>query len=185
MKKAENNDVALAAKKNKASKLKVLVFEPEGGSPYTVEVAPDGDTFEIPGKPLTYKISRGSVWTEAGVSRTVVNAANPQTISVHSLTGNDVFHPKIYNADINNNLAEQVARIARTKPVWARGTTWGIVGMGLLMGLLMFWLIKTVGGGMEGLQDAIANMKLVVQQSSSGPAGNSSTHQPIAPGSSA
>jgi len=177
---AKKTDGAMAARKGKAGKLNVLVFEPEGGAPYTVDVAPEDSTFKLPSKELTYKITRGSVWIENGKSRTCVNADNPQTVNIHTLTGSDVFSPSILNGIVDNNLAVQVAHIAKTKPIWARGTTWGIIGMGLLMGLLLFWMIKVLGGGFEELKNAIDGIQITTQ--GSGGASNPSGHEPIAPG---
>lgn len=182
-KKADNTHGAIAAKKNKSSKLNVLVFDPEGGAPYTVEVHQEDGLFNLPGRDLTYKISRGSVWIEGGASRTCVNADNPQTINIHTLTGSDVFHPITLNGVAENNLVKQVVASAKTKPVWARASTWGILGMGLLMGLLLFWLVKTLGTGLEDLQQAIENIKITVQNTGSGgSSGNSTQHNRIAPG---
>jgi len=177
--KAEKKLTAMAARKGKAGKLNVLVFEPEGGAPYTVDVTPDDSTFKLPGKELTFKMTRGSVWVEAGKSRTCVNADNPQTVNVHTLTGSDTFSPAILNGIVDNNLAVQVAQIAKTKPIWARGTTWGIIGMGLLMGLLMFWMIKVLGGGFEEMREAIEGIKITT---GGGAGADPSSHEPIAPG---
>lgn len=189
-KKGRNPYAALELKKKKASAMEVLVFEPDGGHPYIVEVHPKKGTFDIPGQELSFKITRGSVWSENGVPRTAVNTDNPQTINFHALTGSSVMHPTGYNSDINNNLAEQVAKIARTKPIWARGTTWGILGSAVLLGLLMFWLIKTVGGGFEEIRDAINGIKLAAESNAAPPtpaaqqqaAQAAAGHNPIAPG---
>ena len=182
---------AVVAKKDKADKMRVLVFEPEGGSPYTVDVKPEKGRFQLPNSDQTFKIARGSVWIEDGVARTCVNAANPITVNIHTLTGADIFHPTTYNADVNNNLAEQVARIAKTKPVWARGTTWGLLASAIVLALLFLWMIKTVGAGFEDLQNAIEGIKVAAQeagQSGSGGFGSGTEaqvaagHNPIAPG---
>lgn len=187
MSKADKTHGAIAARKGKAGKLNVLVFEPEGGAPYTVDVEPEDSIFKLPGKDLSYKITRGSVWIQGGTSRTCVNAANPQTVNIQTLTGSDVFSPSLLNGIVDNNLATQVVMAAKKKPIWAQGATWGILGMGLLMGLLLFWLTKTIGSGLEDVQGAIENMKIIVQQAADGGtaeggASSPSTHQPIAPG---
>lgn len=185
MTKADKND-ALAARKGKASKLNVLVFEPEGGAPYTVEVNPDGGTFTLPGKDgdNAYRITRGSVWIEGGTPRTCINAGNPQTVNIHTLTGNDVLHPAVYDGDINNNLAVQVTRAAKTKPVWQRGTTWAIGLLGIALAGLMFWQIKVLGGGFEQISEAFQNLKIIVEQKAqeSASGGGAGAHNDIAPG---
>lgn len=181
--KADKKDRALAVRKGKASKLTVLVFEPEGGAPYTVEVQPQEGTFQLPGKELSFRITRGSVWIEGGTARTCINAGNPQTVNIHTLMGNDVLHPAVYHGDINTNLAVQVTRAAKTKPVWARGTTWAIGMLGLALVALMFWQIKTLGGGFQEIADAFQNLKIVVEQRAQDAAsGGGSGHQDIAPG---
>lgn len=176
---------AIVAKKDRAAKMVVQVFEPEGGAPYIVEVQPKKGNFTLPNSEQMFKITRGSVWIEAGVARTCVNTGNPQTVNIHTLTGTDVFNPVSYNADMNNNLAEQVARIAKTKPIWARSTTWGLLGSAVVLGLLMFWLIKTVGSGLEDIQTALEGVKIAAQTNSgSGPVltPTEGGHNVIAPG---
>lgn len=188
--KAEHLEGAIATKKNKAGKMNVLVFEPEGGAPYTVDVQPHDGVITLPGSETSYKVTRGSVWIEGGTARTCINADNPQTINIATLTGADAFHPTMLNTVVANNLAQQVAAIAKQKPIWARGTTWGILGTGLLLGLLMFWLVHTVGGGFEEIRQAIEGIQFSAQEqgSGTGSSGGSSAaqeaagHNPIAPG---
>ena len=155
------------AKKKKPDTLRVLVFEPEGGSPYLVDVVPNKSTFDLPGQNLSYRITRGSVWIEDGLPRVAVNAENPQTINLHNITGNSALHPSVYNADINNNLAEQVANIARTQPFWQRGATWGLLIGGIVLGLLFLWLNLTVGNGFENIQDALNGLEFPQGESQS------------------
>lgn len=176
--KKKNRDIPSTRKKN-AGQLKVLVFEPEGGAPYNVEVTAEDGKFKLDKNSGSYVITRGSVWIEGGVYRTVVNKGNPQTVNIATFTGDDSFHPKKLDSMVSAELAEVAIKTAKTKPIWARGTTWGLAIGGVLLGLLLVWGIRTVGGGLEGIMEALENLKLQVQTASGGGGGGS--HQDIAP----
>lgn len=176
---------AITAKKGKPSKLNVLVYPAQGGHPYSVDVVPDGNTFTLKGSDLTYHISPGSVYIEKGEARTTVNSENPQTVNIHSLTGSDVMHPKILNGIVMNNYIMQVQKFAKTPKPWQQLRTISLMVISLLAGLMAFWLIREIGSGFEAIEEAIKNIRVLVENGGSAAGGGgaeSSSHQDIAPG---
>ena len=177
---------AAAARKEKSGKLRVLVFQPEGGSPYFVDVKPEEGIFQLKKDELSYHITRGSVWVEGGIHRCMVNAGNPQTINPSTLTGNPVMSPTVLNGIVQNNMVAQVQKYAKTQQPWQQVKTIAMMAVSLIFGVLLFWGIRELGTGFEALQEAIENVRIVVQQGGDGAAAGggaqSSSHQDIAPG---
>lgn len=168
-----------STKEGKERTLRATIFPREGGRPYVVDVQPDEQgTFEI-GDKLTYQVTRGSVWEEAGVLRTIVNEGNPRTISAHTLVGDDSLDPTALHGIASNNLWIQLDSLAKRKSVWKSAGTWGVMILGVVLCLLILWQVKTTGDGFENLKSAIDGLSLGGEQA---PPGTEAGHQPIAPG---
>lgn len=175
-----DSDVVQAEKEGKTREIRMTVFPAEGGRPYIQDVEVDSQgTFELGDETEgTYKVARGSIWQEPdGKLRGLVNEANPLTISADTLSGQDVMHPSVFHAVAENNLWEQLDTINRRRGLWQSGLRWGlVVGILVVVGLQV-WQIKTMGTGLEELEQAIRSLA-----GNLGGSGGGSGHQNIAPG---
>ncbi len=168
-----------SSKEGKVRTLRVTVFPKEGGRPYVADVQPDEQgTFEI-GDKLTYQVSRGSVWEEQGVLRSIVNEGNPRTINAHALTGDDSIDPIAMHGIASNNLWIQLDSLAKRKSVWKSAGTWGIMILGVVFCLLMLWNVKTTGDGFENVRGGLEALQ--TQGNGTAQAAEQAGHQPIAP----
>lgn len=180
----KGNNEAISAKKGKASKLNVIIYPAEGGHPYTKEVVPSKGSFTLDDTEESFIISPGSVFLLKGEPHTCVNSANPQTVNIHTLTGDDAVSPTMINGIIKNNMVEQVQKFAKTAKPWQQLKTISLMVMGLLFGFLLFWGIRELGNGFEAIEEAIRNIKIMVESSGTGSGGAAAgdSHQDIAPG---
>lgn len=170
-----------SSKEGKVRLLRVTVFPKEGGRPYVADVQPDEQgTFEI-GDKLTYQVSRGSVWEEQGVLRTLVNEGNPKTISAFTLVGDDSMDPTALHGIASNNLWIQLDSLAKRKSLWKSAGTWGLMILGIVVCLLMLWNVKTTGDGFENIKNGLDGLQS--PDSGLGTDAEEAGHQPIAPGS--
>lgn len=166
-------------KSDEAPTLLVQVFPTHGGGVYLTEVEVEDDgIFTIPESDLTYYITPGSVWTEKGEYRAMVNEGNPMTISPHTLTGMDVLTPLALNKIGNNNLWAEYEDSTRPRNGWGRTAmiTLGIAVV-VVIGLLV-WMILSMDSNMSGIEQALKDIKI-----NNPPSGTTAGHQPIAPGS--
>lgn len=149
---------AAVVKATKVRKLRATVFPQGGGSPYEQDVEPDDQgifTLGESGK-MSYTVTRGSVCTGLdGMMRIIVHEGNPQTINGSMLSGDPIMHPSVFHAAVNNNLLLQQAEAERNRGFWKQAGTYGLVIVGIVGLLMMLWQVKTIGGGLEGLQDAM------------------------------
>lgn len=184
-KKAQKDDAArhdeLTAQKNdKKRVLTVTCFEPGGGSPWIEEVQPDKEgNFKLKDHDGQYQVSRGSVWVEDGVPRTIINTRNPQTININALNSDGATHPKIINDIAEANWAEQMVGIARKPAAWKSAVGWALGIVAFLALGMMLWQIQAIGNGFEELAKALQGIE--IQTVAPAQSGTEAGHQPIAP----
>jgi hypothetical protein len=182
-----SNGIDQTAKNQKNLKIRVAVYTRSRGSYEEDVVTQENGTFTLKDTNLTYTVARGSVRRGLdGLLHTNVLEDHPQTIDIHILRGNPVIHPRVTNSIATQNYWAQWSDWARRLGAWKSATTWGLMGLGITMLLMMFWMVKTVGTGFEDVGNAMNNLAEAMRANGGGastPAAQAG-HQPIAPGSS-
>lgn len=179
-----NGPISVAAKSDKRAKIIAMVYPPGGGDPYEEEVSiEENGTFTLKKTNLTYHVSPGScVRCIDGKRRTVVRQDNTETVNVALLNGDNVMHPIVFNGVANNNYWRQWQDWVRRQAQWKSATTWGLMALGVCGVLLVLWQIKTIGGGLEGVQDALHNLRAGSTPTAPTTPAQQAGHNAIAPG---
>lgn len=167
----------MATKPVKARSLRATIYPQGGGQPYEqdVAVAEDG-TFDL-GEAMTYKVTKGSVCLGLdGISRTIVHEGNPQTVNVAMLQGDLILHPSVLHAVAHNNLLKQQADLESQRGVLGAVKTWGTMILVVCGILVLVWMTRTIGSGLEGIADALSTMAPAAPA-----AADPATHATIAP----
>lgn len=176
-----NGTVTTVAKDSKKVKLRAVVYPQGGGQPYEEDVQVDDQgTFTLKDSSLTYHVSKGSVIRGMdGLMRTNVREGDAQTVNMASLDGDNVMHPMVLNAIVENNLWKQWNDWMGRQGLWKQAGTWGMIAIGICLVGVLIWNIKTTGNGFEELKDALQTWN---GGQGGAPSGSSAGHNSIAPG---
>lgn len=177
----QGSDDNVATKSKDKRVIRIVILKPSGAKPDLEEVRVDEDNhFTLKHHSGLFTVSQGSTWTEGGTTRALVNPQNPQTINA-ALCIDPIMHPKIYESDLENNLAVQVTSVARKKPVWQQGMAWGMGIMGIILMGLMLWGVMSLSDGFDSLTNALQGIQASSGQVGAAGAAQQAGHQSIAP----
>lgn len=175
-----NGVVTAVAKDVSKVKLRATIYPSGGAQPYEEDISVQDDgTFTLEGSSLTYHVSHGSVIRCLdGLLRTNVHEAQPNTINIGSLRGENIMHPMTLNAIARNNYWQQWGDFLRSQSLGRKIVTWGMMAAAVIMIIVTVWQVATIGDGFDELAKAFGS----AAASNPPVAGPSNGHNQIAPG---